>query len=271
MHMSTSNMYMPHLQVSSCLRTTSYVFLVMSLLGFILRITGILLYRFPPHLKSNPGDFVLYLFVYGLTVGIFGIVGIVFEALTLLTGFLGIAKDSIATLVISLCCLFIATVLHVVNSIWMFAWFAPWLPTGLIVTNIGIFVLQIVVIICLISMVLQIKRVSFNRLQEHIRRNQQQQQQTVYVLPTTTAIPFNVSVPRPQSPTPMNQQMYQNVIHQSSSPLQEVVSQQLEFNHELRSHFTEQHESNPSYNPQVDDFFESAEEYPDLPPKYSEQ
>ena len=212
----------------------------------------------------------MYIFVYGFTVGTFGIVGAVFEALTLLTGFLGVAKDSVPTLVISLCCLFIAIVLHVVNSIWTFVSLSIWLPTALIVTNIGIFVLQIVVLICLIRMAVQIKRVSFNRLQDHIRRNQQQQQQTVYVLPTTTAIPFNVSVPRPQSPTPMNQQMYQNAIHQSSSPLQEVVSQQIEFNNELRSHFTEQHELNPSYSPQMDDCFESAEEYPDLPPKYSE-
>ena len=221
----------PRQEVSSFLRSGSLFFLFIQLLGLGTRIGTYFLYNYPPTIHSAPPDFVIYLFLYGFTIRGYGVAGFVFEVINTFLGMLGIWKESVTTLVISLCSLSIAATLHVVNSILAMYVGDIFYPGALLGTNVGILILQILVALFVGKTASQMKRVFFNRFRMHVQNNQQ----TVFAVPTTAAplsvpasAPAFAPIPAPRatrSPISMEQAVCQNYNTMNASGSQETAEQ----------------------------------------------
>ena len=169
-------MYMPNMNfrrgISPALKLISYSAMILQFLDLVTRIGTIFLFKYPPKFQTMPPKFIMYLFIYGYTLGGYAIAGIVFESISLFLGMVGIMKQSVATLSIAISSLLVAVTLHVVSSIMatdlvhikMFD-----LTSELIWANVGLLILQVVVGLCLT----RIRLLFFNNFPQQSQGNQQ--------------------------------------------------------------------------------------------------
>ena len=194
-------MYMPNMNfrqgISAALRQTGYIVLILQFFGLVIQIGAIVLFKYPPNFYSKPSDFIIYLFIYGYTIGNFGIAGMVFELISIFLGMVGIKKQSAKTLGVALSFLVIAAALHVTSYFLAMELYLVKMSdfkSKLLGAHVGLLVLQVVVGICLTQIILQIRRLPFNSFPQQSQGNQQ----AGYILRT-------VNVPDSQfSPTVMD-------------------------------------------------------------------
>ena len=180
-------MYMPNMnfeqRISPTLRQTGYIVLILQFFGLVIEIAAIVLFNYPPKFYSKPSDFIIYLFIYGYTMGNFGIAGMVFESISILLGMVGIKKQSAKTLGVALSSLMIAAALHGTSYFLAMELYLVKMSdfkSKLLGVHVGLLVLQVVVGICLTLIILQIRRLSFNTFSQQSQGNQQ----AGYILPT---------------------------------------------------------------------------------------